>query len=343
MDEQSLTPEPWTLHLLGLISPCLVIVGNLLGGIYTSMGVIFIWGVSPILDVVMGKSKIPRPPRESGTPFETLLWCHGILHFIVLFTFFNFANQESEVTFWLVTAAMSTGLSSGASAIVTAHELGHKKPRSPGWILARLLLFSVNYPHFTTEHNYVHHKWVATERDSASARKEEGIWLFWLRTIPGQFISAYRVHNSKGRTGIKNPTLRGLFLQIIAVLILLSLPNGDVLLYGWLIFSILAILTLEYVNYIRHWGLRRGVEERQTAMHAWNTESRWSRWSLLELTRHSHHHLQASVPFWKLEPHLDAPELPSGYYACWWPCLIPPLWKRWLSPRLPELEVSNNG
>ena len=80
MAENILSPEPWALHLLGLISPILVISGNLLGGIYTAMGVIFIWGIGPILDVLLGKSKIARPPRDSGTPFEVLLWIHGILH-----------------------------------------------------------------------------------------------------------------------------------------------------------------------------------------------------------------------------------------------------------------------
>ncbi len=70
----TLTPEPWQVHLLGLISPILVIIGNLIGGIYTAMGVIFIWVIGPILDVVMGETKEPRPPRESGTPFEVLLW-----------------------------------------------------------------------------------------------------------------------------------------------------------------------------------------------------------------------------------------------------------------------------
>ena len=338
MEVKTLNPEPWALHLLGLISPFLVISGNILGGVYTAMGVIFIWGIGPILDVLLGKSKIHRPARDSGTPFEILLWVHGILHFFVIGSFFMFAFQQTEVNLWLVAAAMSTGLCSGASAIVTAHELGHHKPKSPGWILARFLLFSVNYSHFTTEHNHVHHKWVATDRDSASARQEEGIWYFWFRTIPGQFVSAYRVHAKKGKTGLMNPTIRLFSLQIIVCGILLLFENGIVLLSGWLILSLLAILTLEYVNYIRHWGLRRDVDQRQTSMHSWNTESRWSRWSLLELTRHSHHHLQASAPFWKLEPHPEAPELPSGYYACWWPCLIPPLWRRWMSPRIPIIN-----
>ncbi|MBD51626.1 MAG: hypothetical protein CMB08_06950 [Euryarchaeota archaeon] len=208
MGENKLSPEPWFLHLLGLISPILVISGNLMGGFFTAMGVIFIWVIGPLLDVLLGKSKVYRPPRDSGTPFEILLWVHGILHFFVIGTFFMFAFQQNEINLWLIAAAMSTGLCSGASAIVTAHELGHHKPKSPGWILARLLLFSVNYSHFTTEHNHVHHRWVATEKDSASARLDEGLWFFWLRTIPGQFISACRVHNKKGRRGLKNPTIQ---------------------------------------------------------------------------------------------------------------------------------------
>ena len=78
---------------------------------------------------------------------------------------------------------------------------------------------------------------------------------------------------------------------------------GGPVLIGWLIASGIAILTLEYVNYIRHWGLRRENGGRFEEGHAWNTEARWSRWSLLELTRHSDHHLHASVPFWKLRPY----------------------------------------
>ena len=248
-----LTPEPWQVHLLGLISPILVIIGNLIGGIYTAMGVIFIWVIGPILDIVMGETKVPRPPRESGTPFEILLWVHGILHLLVVGTFFYFANNEG-LTNWLVIAALSTGLSAAASATVTAHELGHKKPKSPGWRLARILLFSINYTHFTTEHNHNHHKNVATEKDPASATAEQGLWSFWISTIPGQFISSVRIHNKKGRTGINNPSYRGLFLQIIVISSMLILSeylewfNGVAIVIGWLILSLIAILTLEYVN-----------------------------------------------------------------------------------------------
>jgi alkane 1-monooxygenase len=343
-----LSPEPWTVHLLGLISPLLVISGNLLGigePIFVSMGVVFIWGVGPVLDIVMGETKVPRPPRESGVPFEVLLWVHGILHLFVLGTFFVFAMQEG-MTWWLVVAALSSGLSAAASAIVTAHELGHKRPRSPGWRLARVLLFSIHYSHFTTEHNVNHHKNVGLDSDPASARVEQGLWSFWFSTIPGQFASSVRIHNRKGRIGFRNPSYRALMLQVLAIASLAIIPShfgwfdGTPIVVGWMILSAIAILTLEYVNYIRHWGLRRrGESKKFDKDEAWNTEARWSRWSLLELTRHSDHHLRASVPFWKLRPHEGTPELRWGYYASWWPCLVPPIWKRAMIGRIPDNEA----
>ena len=98
-----LRPEPWALHLLGFITPLLVIVGNLLGGVYTVMGVVFVWFVGPVLDILMGKSSQLRPPRDSGAPFEFLLWVHGVMHFLVLASFFRFAYLETSLSFWFST------------------------------------------------------------------------------------------------------------------------------------------------------------------------------------------------------------------------------------------------
>ena len=97
--QTDLTPEPWALHLLGFITPLLVIAGNLLGGAYTAMGVVFVWFVGPVLDIFMGESRNPRPARESGSPFKVLLWMHGLMHFLVLASFFRFAYLEASLSF----------------------------------------------------------------------------------------------------------------------------------------------------------------------------------------------------------------------------------------------------
>ena len=79
MDVQSdLKPEPWIVHLLGLISPILVISGNIIGGVYTSMGVVFIWIIGPFLDILLVNSQKLLLPEELGYPLEIFLWVHEI-------------------------------------------------------------------------------------------------------------------------------------------------------------------------------------------------------------------------------------------------------------------------
>lgn len=335
-----LKPEPWGVHLLGLINPALAIGGNLLGGAYTLAGLVFVWLICPLLDLLLGQSKAQRQSPTRAGPYVAILWAHGLLHFVVLGSYVHLLVANG-VDAWLLAATASSGLAAATSAIVTAHELGHRRRYSPGWWLARAMLLSIHYPHFTTEHNHTHHRQVGTAADATSATLEQSLWAFWPSTIARQWLSAYQLHQRKGLRGVRNPTLHGLALQFGALLALwLAHLGGQVwaapLALGWIGLSLLAVLTLEYVNYIRHWGLRRqDGQNRFQEGHAWNTEARWSRWSLLELTRHSDHHLHAARPFWKLQAHPAAPQLPFGYYACWWPCLLPTIWRRLMAGRAP--------
>ncbi|HJM66389.1 MAG TPA: fatty acid desaturase, partial [Candidatus Thalassarchaeaceae archaeon] len=155
---------------------------------------------------------------------------------------------------------------------------------------------------------------------------------------PGQFFDAKAVHDRKGRTGLQNPVLRGFVLEI-ALVIGMFYFAGQWITFAFLLQAGFAIFLLEYINYIRHYGLRREMGEKQTEMHSWQSEERWSRWTLLELTRHPAHHLKASEPFWRLQPYENAPTLPSGYYGCFWIALIPPLWRRLVDPRIPSESI----
>ena len=86
----------------------MVISGNILGvyePIYAAMGVIFIWVVGPILDILMGETEVPSPPRDSGTPFEILLWVHGLLQLVVMASFFWFAFNTG-LNIWLIIGAL---------------------------------------------------------------------------------------------------------------------------------------------------------------------------------------------------------------------------------------------
>jgi alkane 1-monooxygenase len=329
-----LRPEAWTWHLLGLVTPLLVIAGNVSGGAYAALGITFGLVVSPFLDLLFGRAARPRPPRASGTPFEALLYVHAALQLAAIGTLLWRAGLDGGAwTTWA--AAFSTGFGSGVSGIIVAHELGHKRPRSLPWWIGRLNLLTVLYLHFTTEHNHTHHKHVSTVADPASARFGESLWAFVLRTVPGQLLDAVDIQNRKGRRGGANPVVQGVLVQC-ALLVAMFALAGPVVTGAFVLQAAFAVFLLEYINYIRHYGLVREVGGRQTELHSWQAEERWSRWTLLELTRHPAHHLKASEPFWRLQPYDDAPSLPSGYYGCFWIAVVPPLWRRVVHPRIPK-------
>ena len=332
-----LAPEAWTWHLLGLVLPFLVIGTNLAGGLWVWAGITYVLGLGPVLDILFGKARRPRPPRASGRPFMALLYVHAALQFAQVAVLLWRAGLGAATgdAWTTLGATLSAGVASGVSGIIVAHELGHTKPRSVSWWVGRANLLSVLYLHFTTEHNHTHHRLVSTTEDPASAHPGESLWAFVLRTVPGQFVDAVRIEDRKGRTGPANRVRRGMALQLLTVAAVLFL-GGTWMAVAFVGQAVFAVFLLEYINYIRHYGLRRGVDERQTEMHSWQSEERWSRWTLLELTRHPAHHLKASEPFWRLQPYDDAPELPSGYYGCFWIAVIPPLWRRVIHPRLPE-------
>ena len=97
--------------------------------IWVAAGVVYMLGLGPILDMLFGKAKRPKPPRSSGRPFEALLYVHAFVQFVVLGSLLYRASIDGSAwTMWV--AALSTGISSGVSGIIVAHELGHTKPKS---------------------------------------------------------------------------------------------------------------------------------------------------------------------------------------------------------------------
>ena len=113
------------------------------------------------------------------------------------------------------------------------------------------------------------------------------------------------------------------------------------MLLAFAIQAMFAIILLEYVNYLQHYGLRREVGERHTEMHSWEHRSVWSRWTLLELPLHPAHHLKASSPMWDLRAYEKSPQLPCGYYACLWLAIFPPIWKRVMAKRIDTIQASS--
>jgi alkane 1-monooxygenase len=107
--------------------------------------------------------------------------------------------------------------------------------------------------------------------------------------------------------------------------------------------GVVAFTLLEAINYVEHYGLRRrevapGRYERVGPQHSWDSSHRVSNWLLINLARHSDHHLIASRRYPALSSHLESPQLPAGYGAMLLLALVPPLWHRTMDPRARTLN-----
>ena len=244
--------------------------------------------------------------------------------------------------------AFAAGWLAGAQGITFAHELGHSKSRLDRG-LAWTLMASVSYSHFMVEHYRGHHVRAATLDDPASARFGESLYAFLPRTLAGSLVSGWRLERRRlaqlGSSWARSPLL-WCTVAALAFAAGLLLAGQIKLLVFWCAQSAVAVLLLETVNYIEHYGLRRGMgrngaggsaREPFGMMHAWNADHAASNALLVNLQRHSDHHMHAWKPYATLQAMPLAPQLPCGYAGCLFLALLPPLWFGTMHPRLAAL------
>ena len=308
--------QRWLPHFWGLTTPLITLFSLYVGGLWVASTSVLLLGIYPLLEIILGRSST-TDPLQDGRAHSLLAHLHALFP-IVLVAALLWRVSVDGLTSLTLLAVLSVGLSNGASGIVAAHELGHRRPRSFSWWCARLSLFSVLYLHFTTEHNHTHHKHWARSVDPTSSPWGRGVYFHVLQTVPRQLKGAYKARPTDTRNA----------LLFEAVLLAGLLIAGWPLLVVFLGQAAVAIFLLEFVNYIQHHGLNRGMDERANASHAWESRHRLSRWTLLELPLHPSHHLKSSTPYHRLTVHDEAPQLPAGYYGMFWLALMPPLFGR---------------
>lgn len=246
---------------------------------------------------------------------------------------------------------VTMGMLCGVYGINVAHELGHRRHRAER-IMARSLLLTSLYMHFIIEHNRGHHLRVATPDDPASARFNEPLYLFWVRSIVFSLGSAWNLEAIRlQRRGSPvfspgNEMLQALFIQT-ALVVTIALLFGPYVMGCFLCAAALGILLLETVNYIEHYGLRRrrndhGRYGRVHHIHSWNSDLLPGRLMLFELTRHSDHHYLASRKYQVLRSQDHGPQLPTGYPGMMLLSLVPPLFFRVVNPIVRRMHASHN-
>ncbi len=311
-----------------LLPGLLVIVGNLMGGNYVYANIIFVFGILCVLEWFVPENKSNSFQENSFVP-DLILITHVLLQFIALSSLVYVIRFNKVAGWQIIGAAVSTGLHSGTSAIVVAHELIHRKNKFFR-TLGKLLLFSAGNTYFYIEHLRVHHKWVGTDKDPATAKRNESLYRFFIRSMFGQIANAYRLEKKRlASEGNRYLVANELILNFIFQLILFSLIG---FIFGFQMVMIFALqllianFLLEYTNYIEHYGLFRKENERVREDLSWQTDKVISRFLLIDLSRHSDHHYFASKPFHTLQSYQGSPVLPGGYASAIYLALIPSLW-----------------
>lgn len=305
------------------------------------------FAVVPVLDWLVGRSSTPSTPQEierlekSGV-FRAILLAYVPLHLgLIAWGAWVFSSGELSAA-QALGLALSVGIVTGAQGITIGHELGHKRTHLERWG-SRLLLLTVCYGHFTIEHNRGHHVRVATPEDPASARFGESFWAFLPRTLAGSWLHAWQLEFERlererlPRWGWRNEMLwnTGVPLAVAGVLAAVLGPAGALFFF---LQSAMAVLLLEAVNYVEHYGLSRarladGRYERVALRHAWDAYETLSNCFLVHLQRHADHHVNPGRPYQALQPRAESPKLPAGYPVMVPMALLPPLWFAVMNPR----------
>jgi alkane 1-monooxygenase len=327
------------LYLLSFTPAIAVLYGNLHGSYFTSLNFIYSLIVLAIIEWI-------TPPftsndhSEKGDVMPTfIIWMHVPVQILCVSSLFYGIHRGIIEGYWIISAALSTGLNSGSSAIVVSHELIHRKNKFEQW-LGKVLLFTAGNMYFYIDHLRVHHKWVGTEKDHATARKGESLYGFFIRSVSGQLQGAVKLEAERlKKSGIAPYGLSNYVIQQLLLLALLLfsiyLVIGISAVVAFAIQCFFANFLLEYVNYIQHYGLTRHEKQRATEEHSWDCDQLVSRFVLVDLSRHADHHYYASKPYHTLVHYEKSPKLPTGYAGLFFIAAIPPLWRNVMHPRLP--------
>ncbi|MGA0044698.1 MAG: alkane 1-monooxygenase [Candidatus Kapaibacteriota bacterium] len=319
-----------------LTMPVLVMLGLLLGGWWGYSMLVVPFVVVPIIDHLVGPDT-RQPDRselkdlESQISYRMVLYIYAALQCgLLVWAMLQWPELQGWER-WACTIVM--GVMTGGLGITIAHELVHRS----SWVERALgygLLCSVWYGHFGVEHVRGHHKNVGLRIDPATARRGEHAYAFVVRSLVMGFVDAFR---------IEPRLVAGLTIVQAGWTVLAVVLVGDLSVL-WFVLgqSAVAVLLLELVNYVEHYGLVRhevapGVMAKFSAQHAWESRYPASNYLLFKLQRHADHHMHPQRRYQTLRVHEDSPQLPSGYPMMVLLALVPSLWFRAIDRRIPAM------
>ncbi len=324
-------------------------IGAVFGGWTVLLLPLLTWYLFAALDHIAGLNLENADPQ---TPEQDLVWYKMLtsvwvpVQIVTLFGVLAYVTHTDHLSVLeQIVLFFGVGVMTGTIGINYSHELMHQKNRVERF-LGDVLLASVLYSHFRSEHLLVHHRYVGTPRDPVTARYNEGFHRFYPRVLRESLVSSFKAEKDmlgrkdKPWSDLSNPFWRYWALQ--GGMLLLAFVIGEWAGLGlFLVQAGTAIWQLELINYVEHYGLTRkhlgdGKYEHVMPRHSWNASQKVSNWLLINLQRHSDHHYKPDRRFPLLQTYsqADAPQLPYGYPVMSVAAMIPPLWRRIMNPKV---------
>ncbi|WP_440122664.1 alkane 1-monooxygenase [Tenacibaculum sp. Ill] len=317
----------------------------------TLLPLVVFFGFVPLLELLFNPDKQNLNKEQEELEKENKLYTYILYTTVPVQLFFLgwflwMMKDAQLTTIEYIGRISAMGLMCGVIGINVGHELGHRNNRFDEFLGEILLLTSLD-THFLPYHNAGHHFNVATPKDAATARKNEIVYLFWIRSHFQSYYQAWETENRRLKNSGRNwfhLQNRMLIYTICNILLLIGIffLFGLNALLAFTAAAVFGILLLETVNYIEHYGLLRkqnekGRYERVKRTHSWNSDHRIGMLMLFNLSRHSDHHYNGSKHYQLLKSLSESPQMPTGYPGMMLVALVPPLWFSIMNKKLQDI------
>jgi len=311
------------------------------------LGTFLIYVFLPLADIIFPEDWLNPTENQNKRLAEDIyfkipLYITVIVDWVFFFWIINHLSQQPfDFLYWFGCLYIAGTLIS--TNFMVAHELFHKHDLI-GKIVGGLTLTKMLYTHFFIEHQYGHHRNVATPHDPATSRFGETLFQYLPRTVKGSYLSAWEIEKKRllqiedcsTHWHPKNRMIwYTLSYPVFTGLIYAKFGLTGMLISLYLAFQ--AVLFLEAINYIEHYGLERkeiapGEYEKVNITHSWNAPHRITNYILFKLQRHSDHHENGFKPYQTLATYDKSPMLPNGYAFCITMSFFPVFWFNTINP-----------
>ena len=329
--------------------PLSVLIGYLMGGAYNFLALLLVFGLLPLLDLLVGQNtKNPTEEEEAGLSedraFRLITWaCMPVQVLLVVWGAYVVTHRTLS-PLELTGFVLSVGTTSGVLGINVSHELIHRVNNRLEPFLGRIMLATTCYLHWA-------HR--ARERAPPDCSHPRGpgngppgrILLRFLATDRGRRLPKRLPARggspgpARGETGDPENAVHGYVLIELLIIAGLWWSFGFGAALFFLAQSFVAVSLLEAVNYLEHYGMERkrlpdGSYEKVRPVHSWNSGHRLTNYFLFNLQRHSDHHYRPNRRYQILRDSRQSPQLPNGYAGMVLLTLVPPLWRKVMDKRL---------